>query len=353
MGSSAKKRKDKKADFQKTKLKVGKARPKPMNNTDTSFKAKAIVLKEQSLSTNAPSAKAQLSHNISLLSSRSDKQRKESLAHVSSLISQSSQSTGTTLSTAVILKRTLPLLLDASAGVRSQLLSLFRSLPAKDVEDHVDLIAPYIRAGLTHMSADVNDTTADIFEWLLETAGTEYVSCPGGWMKTQDTFLVTLRWNSSARTTSSQWSTANDASTTGWTSTKTTFARSAGETKLTVKVLKCLALFLEAGLVELPKKEEYDPLGDYKFTFPVAPYRIHMMPTRMHTFRHLNLFGAPRDEASMEYAELEERLRVFSDHYKARFESGLEAARKDGGEVGRAAGLIAAVLASSGVSTLD
>ena len=40
MGSSAKKRKDKKKDFQKPKLKVGKARPKPINSTDTSFNAK-------------------------------------------------------------------------------------------------------------------------------------------------------------------------------------------------------------------------------------------------------------------------------------------------------------------------
>ena len=40
MCSSANKRKDKKKDFQKPKLKVGKARPKPINSTDTSFSAK-------------------------------------------------------------------------------------------------------------------------------------------------------------------------------------------------------------------------------------------------------------------------------------------------------------------------
>jgi hypothetical protein len=40
MGSSVKKKRDKKRDFQKPKLKVGKSRPKADNFTDTSFKAK-------------------------------------------------------------------------------------------------------------------------------------------------------------------------------------------------------------------------------------------------------------------------------------------------------------------------
>lgn len=40
MGSSSKKKKEKQKDFQKPKLKVGKAKPKADNFTDTSFKAK-------------------------------------------------------------------------------------------------------------------------------------------------------------------------------------------------------------------------------------------------------------------------------------------------------------------------
>jgi len=40
MGSSAKRKKEKAKDFQKPKLKVGKARPKNTNATDTSFAAK-------------------------------------------------------------------------------------------------------------------------------------------------------------------------------------------------------------------------------------------------------------------------------------------------------------------------
>jgi pre-rRNA-processing protein IPI1 len=42
MGSSTKKKKEKKKDFQKPKLKVGKAKAKAANFTDTSFKSKGI-----------------------------------------------------------------------------------------------------------------------------------------------------------------------------------------------------------------------------------------------------------------------------------------------------------------------
>ena len=47
----------------------------------------------------------------------------------------------------VILPALLPLILDASNNVRTQLLKLLRALPAADVEDHVAQLLPYVRAG--------------------------------------------------------------------------------------------------------------------------------------------------------------------------------------------------------------
>ena len=44
MGSSTKKKNEKRKDFAKPKLKVGKARPKPNNFTDTSFKSKGQAI---------------------------------------------------------------------------------------------------------------------------------------------------------------------------------------------------------------------------------------------------------------------------------------------------------------------
>ena len=44
MGKSSKKRKAKTADFQKTKIKVGKERKPPSNATDTSFTSKGLTV---------------------------------------------------------------------------------------------------------------------------------------------------------------------------------------------------------------------------------------------------------------------------------------------------------------------
>jgi hypothetical protein len=47
MGKSAKAKKEKKKDFQKAKLKVGKTKPKASNATDTSFKARCKTSNSQ------------------------------------------------------------------------------------------------------------------------------------------------------------------------------------------------------------------------------------------------------------------------------------------------------------------
>jgi pre-rRNA-processing protein IPI1 len=43
MAKSTRAKKEKKKDFQKAKLKVGKAKPKASNITDVSFKAKCMI----------------------------------------------------------------------------------------------------------------------------------------------------------------------------------------------------------------------------------------------------------------------------------------------------------------------
>ena len=66
MGSSTKKKKDKKKDFQKAKLKVGKARAKADNFTDTSFKSKctsSLYHLSQILTANSNRRKPAITHN--------------------------------------------------------------------------------------------------------------------------------------------------------------------------------------------------------------------------------------------------------------------------------------------------
>lgn len=70
-----------------------------------------------------------------------------------------------------------------------------------------------------------------------------------------------------------------------------------------------------------------------------------MLPKRSNVFAHLNLFGPPRDEESEMYAEQEERQAIFHKRFRATVSSGVEAAKREGGEVGRAAAGVAKVLA--------
>ncbi|CAG8884370.1 unnamed protein product [Penicillium nalgiovense] len=234
MGSSSKRRKDKQKDFQKPKLKVGKTKAKPDNYTDTSFKSKSIVLTQQSLHLAAPTSNATFTHNLSLLSAKSDSQRRDSLAYLTTSISSRPVNSPLPQPVSVILPSLLPLILDGATSVRTQLLKLLRTLPPGDVEDHVAQLLPYVRAGMTHLAADVRSSAVEILSWMVEAAGESTVSCAGGWIKTLNCFLSVLGWHTEE---SSQWS-----------SSRASFGKSGSQGKPMVKTLGALAVFLDAGI---------------------------------------------------------------------------------------------------------
>ncbi|KAL5363240.1 Rix1 complex component [Aspergillus floccosus] len=332
MGSSTKKKKEKQKDFQKAKLKVGKAKAKPDNFTDTSFKSKSITLNQQSLKLSAPTPTAQFTHTLSLLSSKSDTQRRDALSHLTTHISSRPVDTPLPTPVSALLPPLLPLILDSSASVRTQLLRTLRALPANDVADHVGSLLPYLRAGMTHLAADIRLSAVEMLGWLIEVAGDEVVSAPGGWLKTLNCFLSVLGWHTSE---SAKWSSA-----------RASFGKSgkgAGGT-VVVKVLNVLAEFLSVGLAspsteELMEEEEEE--GEGGMCVP------HMIPPVAAPYVYLNLFGAPRDEDADIYETAEERYRVFSARFLSAVTRGLESARMDGGEVGRAAATVSKVVSGA------
>lgn len=107
-----------------------------------------------------------------------------------------------------------------------------------------------------------------------------------------------------------------------------------------IKVLLALAEFLNAGIgrpdedVHMDSDEEAD--GPSNWDFPLCQTAQHMVPTAAAPYAYLNLFGQPRDEEGEMYETREDRYRVFSNRFKPAVERGLENARKEGGEVGRA-----------------
>ena len=228
----------------------------------------------------------------------------------------------------VILPKLLPLILDGSNGVRSQLLKLLKSLPSIGIEDHVDYIAPYVRAGMTHLSPDIRSSSIDILEWLLVAAGQELVSSPGGWLKFLKAFLQIFGWSEDARTASS------------WSVNKTATTKLGNDTKGPVKSLYGLASFLRVGLLEPACADQPE-----KSVFPIIPYQTHLLHSkRSNAFGYLNLFGAPKDADSQIYEDYEARQRVFHTRFRKPIENGLEAAKREGGEVGRAAASVRKVI---------
>lgn len=320
MGSSQRKKNEKKKDFQKTKFKVGKDKAKASNFTDTSFKSRAIVMGQQSLSTTAPDVIQQFKHSLSLASSsKSDKQRRESLAYLTGQLS--SEPPVNPVGTHMILQKLLPLISDSSTPVRTQLLKLLQTLPAAEVRHSTEQAIMFIRAGMTHLSADISNDTLGVMEWLLEVAENDLVTCPGGWVKTLNTFCALMGWALSSNNLG--WSSAPRAGLKA--KAATTYARQ----------IATLAKFLEAGLrpeTTIPEDESqnWDNL-----------YRI---PRDSNAFEYLNLYGSRRDEDGEMYPNREARQRVFEKKFLAAMAKGADQAKKEGGATGRAASTLDKVL---------
>ncbi|KAL4870486.1 hypothetical protein BDV12DRAFT_195424 [Aspergillus spectabilis] len=342
MGASNKRKKEKQKDFVKPKLKVGKAKAKPENYTDTSFKSKSITLTQQSLTLTAPSQQTQFTHALSLTSSKSDSQRRDSLATLATLITSRPVSSPLPQPVSSILPPLLPLILDSNTSVRGNLLKLFKVLPENDIQDHVGQLLPYVRAGMTHLAADVRGSAVEVLSWLVSVAGEEVVMCAGGWVKTMNCFLSVLGWHGQG---DSKWTSTNPTPT-----SKATFGKAGSKGKPQVRVLAVLAEFLAAGLSDPSQIQHQSGDTDMDSTdgetgsFPILQTRAQMIPLTAAPYLYLNLFGAPRDEEGEMYETREDRWRVFEGRFLAAVEKGVEGARSEGGEVGRASAGVRKVL---------
>lgn len=335
--ASAKKKKEKKKDFTKAKLKVGKAKAKADNFTDTSFRARALVLSKQSIAADHRStdddnsltaASARFSHHVSLLRHRSDTQRAESLAYLTSAIASATSRTNETNTAiepvATLLPKLQPLLLDGSPAVRTQLLKLLRALPPAEIPAHAPQLLLYARAGMTHLSADIRLFSMDVLDWLVGAAPDEAVASAGAWTKTLACFVGLLGWQvSSAASTGSGGG--------GWSVAAKGGSRPGSEARATARYTTSLAGFVRAGLVPVRREVTARPLG-----MPLLWAPQWGVPQRSSAFAHLNLFGPPRDEDNAILEDREDRQRIFAEHYEAALKVGIETLKREGGELGRA-----------------
>jgi pre-rRNA-processing protein IPI1 len=288
--------------------------------------APAISVNQQAVSAEGIDAAEQFKQNLSLaVTSKSDNQRRDALAYLTNQISATPPNNP--VGTSAVLTKVLPLISDTSAIVRTKLLALFRALPPAEVQPNVEKILMYVRGGMAHMSNIIRTDALGIMEWLLEVAGDEVVSCPGGWLKTLNSFSSMLGWNPSL---------VSALSNQGWTSSSkpTLDARKKGS-EAQVRQIQVLTQFLMAGFKpETPERHNPRAYWDTIYRLPGTPS----------PFAHLNLFGAPRDEDSEMYPDRSSRQRVFDAKWRGAIAAGMEGAKKEGGNVGRAAAGLSRVL---------
>jgi pre-rRNA-processing protein IPI1 len=234
-----------------------------------------------------------------------------------------------------------PLIRDTSSNVRTQLLKLLVALPPEDVRSNAEQILLWTRLGLTHLSGGIRLSSLDVLEWLLNTAGNEAVTCPGGWSKTLKCFAGLLGWDST-QTTLANGIRASSVKASGggtWTSTPSSAGKSTSDIKILTKTLSVLTLFLEAGLLPtLAEKQAMKIQAERaRGNFPLWHADQHLLPKVSNPFGYMNLFGAPRDDEGMEYEDRADRIRYFDEKWRVTFKHGVDRVKRDGGGVGRVA----------------
>ena len=183
----------------------------------------------------------------------------------------------------------------------------------------------FIRAGMTHLSADVSNDAISFLDWLIDVADEDLVACPGGWIKTLNTFCAMLSWTATAG--KNGWSSGGRSGSVR------------GKTPLNqARTIEALTKFLQAGF------DPEEPLTCDPNAYLDGVYRL---PGDSNAFAYLNLTGPRRDEDGEMYADRESRQRVFHRRFLEPISKGANACKKEGGVSGRAAAALAQLLQSS------
>ena len=221
-----------------------------------------------------------------------------------------------------MIPKLLPLMTRTSSSLRTQLIKLFHVIPAEDVQDHVEHFTLYLRAAMTSLSFDIRADGFEVLNWLLDAAGNEVVTSPGGWTKPLKCFVAVFAWDKGKN---------NAFQLAG----SRTLSQPGKADKGTARQLQVFGRFLQHGISLLQRSDATDPVS----LFPLWHTTQHLLPDRTNCFAYLNLFGPARNEESDVCEERQDRQRVL---WKMRhmMDSALLSAKQQGGELGRVAGSV-------------
>ncbi|CAB4253787.1 similar to Saccharomyces cerevisiae YHR085W IPI1 Essential component of the Rix1 complex (with Rix1p and Ipi3p) that is required for processing of ITS2 sequences from 35S pre-rRNA [Maudiozyma barnettii] len=331
MGKS-KKQKQKKKDFLKRKLKVGKKADHPSNQTDTSFVAKTISLKNQHLE-----HETDLSKRLTLLRHHNITVRKETLQdyqkHLPEIIK-------TQLMTP-LLTHAIPLICDDSLAVRDSLIDLLDEVGKLDVHVlvlHCNIVVLYINMAMTHIMPRIQMDSTRFLGCLLKYCSDEVVR--QAWLKLLNGVIAVLGWGMFGN---------NQAS--GALQTK---KRDSKYTKVHLDVLTelirvgCSDAKSRAAADDTNNNEEEDNLENYvednnniSEPFMLAEYPQPYEYLKLFARTLKNKKNIQTDElavnSSMANQDIDSRRAIFKEQFLKKVDKQVDAIIKDGGECGKSA----------------
>lgn len=382
---SARKKKEKRKDFVKTKLKVGKEKAKANNHTDTSFVAKSISLPNQSIASAIQGAEGndgsssasglgseKLAHYLSLFKHHSASTRREAVSyvqnhHVQPIIANSSTTSAGNLgggsSSNVgnfksILVAVTPLLTDSAQTVRASSLDLLKTLPAAAIAANASFIALYIHAAMTSIDPSVRAKSTLALEVVLDRAPEPV--CRVAWAKLLASFITLLGWTNSRP--GSGGATKGGLNSSAMVVT-TSLDFGASSSKIAAVHLQSLYKLLAAGVNYGTTKSGQDSSdsdgleGDGKVENGSSLFMAKfLVPSTSMPYLSLALFGGAKHGGSGSDSsssttnviiteDVESRVELLRKHQDA-LVNGLDQALKEGGEIGRVAKLIQALVKS-------
>lgn len=189
--AKSRKQKLKVKDFQKKKLKVGKAKPKASNVTDTSFVSKTISIRNQHLGHDGD-----LTKRMSLLKHHNSTVKKETLQSFQKVIPRI---ISTRLMTP-LLTQSIPLICEDSRQTRSSLIDLINEIGSHDAQVlklHCKLFVLYINMAMTHIMPSIQADSSKFLSCMLRYCGEEI--CSQSFVKLLVGLFAVLGWGRSGK----------------------------------------------------------------------------------------------------------------------------------------------------------
>ncbi|CAN6627942.1 pre-rRNA-processing protein Ipi1p [Trichomonascus vanleenenianus] len=313
----SKKAKEKRKDFQKTKLKVGKAKPLASNITNTSFVAKSIYLPQQSVAVSSTDEKDFAKH-LALCKHHSATTRKEALVHI-----QTNMNAYHERNMKAVLNAIAPLVRDESQSVRDTLLEVLKSFSPESIIPHASILTLHVHSAMTYLQPEIRAQSTQFLDYLVNTVP-EQISRQA-FVKTLACFFPLLGWPLERAQDSNK--PILDRSIT-LAASSATAGLSYGSKASSVKAmhLKSLHKLLEAALTQ-PEDGSGEPQGSI-FHPETSKYLIPKGPS---PFLSLELFVTEGNTSVTE--GLEDRREAFQAQFRDSMLRGVNDAMKESGEV--------------------